>query len=192
MGNLAEVFEAQPLRPQYEEPRQWFALLAAPSGERKACKWLRDRHFVPYWPSFTKQSCRNRGRRHPILCGVIPGYLFLPLALDDQPWQALLDQPGTPGIIDVLRDGGNKPAALTDRDIHDIRRIDAALNSSVICAESGIPFKVGERVRVVDGLLSSWSGPIIALDSERRISVEVELLGRQVPIWVMASQIEAM
>jgi hypothetical protein len=64
--------------------------------------------------------------------------------------------------------------------MRDIRRLEAALNSAPINAKRAIPFKVGEQVRILDmnRLGGAWSWPRVALDSERRIMVEVELLGR--------------
>jgi hypothetical protein len=196
MAEVAAAFE--PLRPEYREPREWFALLVIPSWERRSFNWLKRLRFMPYWPTFTKQR-RSRGHLHrPILCGVIPGYMFLPLAADhSSSWAEILGDgfhwQGVPGIREVLRDGEH-PRPLSEGDIERIRSIEAALNSDVICAELGIPFKVGERVQFVDELFRAFwdGGTILEIDSERRIRIEVEDVLGGAPFWVAASQIEAM
>jgi|GEM_PF-411571 len=52
-------------------------------------------------------------------------------------------------------------------------------------------FMVGERVRVVDGPFASFPGIVTALDVERfRVTVDVDIFGRQTPVELDIAQIE--
>ena len=62
---------------------------------------------------------------------------------------------------------------------------------SPIAAASGIPFKVGDQVRLINDLYAGWSGTILAIDKSRRVTVEIPMLGRHVRMIMPASAIEA-
>ena len=201
-GNLADVYAAtatEPLRPEYHEPRKWFALLVTPSAERRAFDGLKRLRLMPYWPVFAKQQRHHiKGRRRVILCGVIPGYMFLPVAIHQRfSWTEVLGDDiraqGIPGIREVVRDQG-APRALSEGDIERIRYIEAALNSADVCAERAIPFKVGDQVKFIDEVFQAfWGGGMIReIDSERRIRIEVARVLGGAPMWVTSTQIEAM
>jgi transcription antitermination factor NusG len=174
----------------YQGECHWIALLTQPSSERKACIWLRRRQFEPYWPRYKGQIKLSRHRRAIRWRGVIPGYLFLPIVdIDNMNWP-LLDR--APGIHGKITNGEGYAKRLTQSDIDDIQKIEAALNSSELCAAEGIPFKVGQRVRPVDDMFGNWEGSITRIDNRRQIAIEVPgLFGRTTVVMFSAEKLEA-
>lgn len=171
----------------FYEPRRWYVLLT--HGERKAAIWLERNRYAPYWPKYSGQEKLARGHRRACLRSVIPGYLFLPLSTESEPdWKHVL---GTPGVREVIRDGDNTPISIGNHEIEHIRTIEAALNASPISAAKGIPFKVGQRVRVRNDILWQWAGPILGIDKTGKITIEADLFGRRTKVVLPASEIEA-
>jgi transcription antitermination factor NusG len=172
----------------YTEHRRWFVLLT--ESERKAAVWLERNQYLPYWPKYSGQEKLARGRRRACLRSVIPGYIFLPLANGSDPdWKHVL---GTPGVREVIRDGEHTPISIGNYEIGRIRDIEAALNSSPLCAAEGIPFHVGQIVRVRNDMLWSWRGPIVHIDKGGKITIEADVFGRRSKVVLPVHEIEAM
>lgn len=171
--------------------RDWYALLVESGKERKASDWLEIRQFQPYWPRYKGTVKLNRHRRAMRLRSVIPGYLFLPLGHDAN-WRLILSKEAkAKGIREVLRNGQADYARLNDGHIDSIRNIEIALNSSALCAVEGIPFKVGQFIRLIAGAFSGIEGKIIQIDKGRRITLESFMFGRTTRMTVTASEIDS-
>jgi hypothetical protein len=180
--------------PDVVDPPQspwWHALLVPPNREVKSRDWLA--RFMPevYLPSFNKQVCRSRHLRvHTTRrCAALPGMLFAPVeALDIPKRREVFDYARVRGF---MRSSDGLPQIIHLRDINKIKLLEAKLNLPP--EAKGVFFKVGERVRFVDGLFESWQGTIFEIASESRIGVEVDhLFGRKTKVFVPASEIEAL
>lgn len=173
---------------QIAPAEKWCALLTESNAERKACFWLRLRQYQPYWPRYKGTRKLNRHRRIDGWRSVIAGYIFLPLSAGVIPNWQLIEK--TPGIRTIERPDGSK-MFLNDDDMANLRRIEEALNASVVAAAKGIPFKVGENVRFTLGL-RELVGTIIEIDKRGQITVETKLFERSVRMTIPASDIEAL
>ena len=169
----------------------WHILLAEPNREKKSADWLKMRNLSAYWPSYTKQM-RQRGHlTRAKLFSCIPGYLFIPERIvtpdpDTNNWQIIRD---TPGIRSYVRNSEGKPAVVTHGHIEVIRQIEAKLNLPP--EAKGVLFKVGDMVSVKNDEHWGWEGPIVRIDSEARICVEVQMLGCACRVFAPASELEA-
>lgn len=181
-------------RLDYGDPRVWYALFVRPGKEQDTADWLKHARLHAYWPCYTKQV--NSGRKAPNgrytsvarLYAVIPGYIFMAARPHADPWPVVRQVPGITGYI---RDAQGDAAALTDNDIEVIRRIEGSMNLPP-AKNHAHQFKPGHKVRLKDGTLARWpNGRILSLAENGQISVEVNLLGRAVTIWVRPHQIEA-
>ena len=177
-----------------DEPVRWRALDVQSGKERQACIWLRMRQFQPYWPRYRSENRIHANRKNIRWKSVIPGYVFLPIPsnivfLPIHPASAGSDFfRFAPGIRGFMRNGSGNIVELRSADIDQIKDIEEALQSSIIAAEQGIPFKVGQKVRIVKPGIEA---KIVEITSKRRIIVEAQFLGalRQ---WTLAgSEIEA-
>lgn len=179
----------------FRTPKNWAALVARPGFEQKAAEWLKNWHLPAYWPCYVKsvntgrKTVSGKAGRRPQYMPIMPGYVFIALAVGSQanPW-ALAHH--VPGIIGYLRDGTGEPATMSDDDILVIRTIEGRLNLP-FDPKTAHRFKVGDKVRFADDLLGRWpNGVISRLAEDGRIVVDVALLGRIVPISVYPHQIE--
>jgi transcription antitermination factor NusG len=95
------------------------------------------------------------------------------------------------GAFDIARTFSGYPLLIGDEDIQIIRRIEIGLNTPRPSDKVVHNFKRGQKVRFVDDLIGRWPpGVVETLAHDGRISVEVDLMGRKVPIWVLPHQIE--
>jgi transcription antitermination factor NusG len=93
-------------------------------------------------------------------------------------------------IMDVVRTYSGSPLLLRDRDLAIIRRIDVTMNTPKPDATAH-NFKTGHKVKFKDDLSAQWPpGVITKIAKDGRISAEVNMMGRKVPITVFPHQIE--
>jgi transcription antitermination factor NusG len=158
-------------------------------AEHRCCVWLRRRQYEPYWPRYQAMTKLSRHRRAMRWRSVIPGYLFLP-AVGELNWRLLRRY--NPYIHGVLADASTDEwIRIPDggaNSIERIREIEMALNSSPVAAAQGIPFRVGQRVRV-DRL--GAEAIIVRIDSARQITVETRMFERAIRVCLPVSEIEA-
>lgn len=173
----------------YQNPCRWFALLTDSGTERKATIWLKRRQFHPYWPRYMGPVKLNRHRRGVRWRSVLPGYVFLPIPIEKEANWQLIER--TPGVRSVMRYASREFIEFKTADIDSISRIEVALNESPIAASEGIPFRVGQQVRIVSGIFENHITAILAIDKGRRISLEVPMFGSTTRIVLPAADIEA-
>lgn len=181
----------------FTAPRSWVALLTRPSKEQDAADWCKYAHLFAFWPCYSDQvrhgyrRAAGRASRSPRMRAVIPGYLFVAVKQGSMvsPF-AVIGQ--APGIIGYMRDPSGHPALLGEADIETIRRIEGGLNLPYD-PKTSHKFKPGQKVRFCDDLMGRWpAGTVDRIAPDGRISVDVSLLGRIVPVTVYPHQIEEM
>src|ERR1700685_2424563 len=160
----------------YDKPCKWYALLTESGTERKATIWLKRRQYHPYWPRYMGQVKLNRHRRGVRWRSVLPGYIFIPIPTEREANWQLLEK--TPGVRGVMRHPNYDFIEFKLRDISDICRIELALNESPVAASEGIPFRVGQKVRIMSGIFENQQTCIMRIDKGRKLTVEVPLFGR--------------
>jgi len=129
-------------------------------------------------------GCLTRQRRR---VRIIPGYVFADVD-PQRDFEMLLGR--IVGALDVVRTYSGGPLRISDEDIRIIRSIEIGLNTSRP-VKIVHDFKRGEKVSFIDDLIGRWPpGVIEKLAPDGRIGVEVDLMGRKVPITVLPHQIE--
>jgi len=173
----------------YSDPCRWYALLTGSGLERKATTWLKRRQYHPYWPRYMGQVQLNRHRRAVRFRSVLPGYVFL--AVPDASvadWDTIEQ---TPGVRRAMRKTNGDFVQLQVKDMSDIQRIEVALNSSPIAAKEGMPFRVGQEVRITHGVFEGHVTEILKIERGRKVEIDVPFLGSSTRITLPASEIEA-
>lgn len=193
LAGMTGAVAAEPV-PARELPDS-FVVMARLNRELDTVDSLRRNNVAAYWPSYSLlRPSRSRaggfqGQRWK-RAGIIPGYVFTPLDphLD---FEQLLRR--IVGAIDIVRTFSGNAWLIPDRYIRDLRKIEIGLNTPLPAAVTAHTFKIGQKVRFTDALVGDWPpGTIITLAPEGRISVEVDLMGRKVPVTVLPHQIERM
>ena len=173
----------------YEGPCKWYALLTESGTERKATIWLRRRQYHPYWPRYMGQIRLNRHRRGFRWRSVIPGYLFLPIPeASNADWRVIEQAVGVRG---VMRHADYNFVEFREQDIADVARIEQCLNENPIAAAEGIPFREGQKVRIIRGVFENQRTEIVRIEKGRKVCVEVELFERKNWVWLPVADIEA-
>ncbi len=173
----------------YADPCTWYALLIESGAERKATIWLKRRQYKPYWPRYMGHVKLNRHRRGMRWRSVIPGYLFLPIPTEREAGWQLIEQ--TPGVRGVMRHADYNFVEFKEQDIADVSRIEKALNESPVAATEGIPFRVGQMVRIVRGIFEGHQTAILSIERGRKIGLEVPWMNSTTKIILPVSEIEA-
>lgn len=100
-----------------------------------------------------------------------PGYLLIKMVFNDESWEFVKN---TPGVIDFL--GGDKPTALTDREVEDILR---DLEDKKQKVTQKHKFEVGDNVKITDGVFVNFTGTVTEVFHDKgRLSVLVSIFGR--------------
>ncbi len=171
----------------------FYAVVVRAQRDQDAADGFRRENVSAYWPNYVRQRPMGRHagiRRHRvILSPLFPGLIFCPTADADLFWAAIQR---IPYVVNMLRKDGGVPAVLSIADIELVRHIESDANGPPAMRPVH-NFKIGQKIRFVDDKLSIWPpGEIIRLDADGRISTQVYLMMRAVPIHgILPHQIEA-
>jgi transcriptional antiterminator NusG len=122
------------------------------------------------------------GQRRTIERRVFPGYILVEMVLDEDSWYVVRNTPGVTGFVG----SGTKPTPLRQDEVDKIiKRMDAEV------PKIKVSFKVGQKVRIVEGPFEDFMGTVDEIDLERaRVRVLVNFFGRETPIELDFLQVE--
>jgi transcriptional antiterminator NusG len=184
----AEVDEAKTsLRP---EGTEWYVIHSYSGYENKVQKNLyhriesmgmQDKIFQVVVPTEEEVELRD-GQRRTVERRVFPGYILVEMLLDEDSWYVVRNTPGVTGFVG----SGNKPTPLRKEEVDKIiKRMDAEV------PKIKVSFKVGQKVRIVEGPFEDFTGTVDDIDVERaRVKVLVNFFGRETPIELDFLQVE--
>ena len=112
-----------------------------------------------------------------------PGYVLVQLALDDELWHVIKNTPRVTGFVG----GGHDPQPLTENEVNQI------LNRQIASAERPRPkmeFARNDRVKIVDGPFSGFSGTVEEVNDRSTVKVMVTIFGRGTPVELEYFQVE--
>ncbi len=152
---------------------------------------LSDHIFEILLPTETVSEVKN-GKKTTKIRKLYPGYVFVHALLFDEekklinkPWYFMKETPGVIGFV-----GGDKPAALRQSEIDEIRaRIEAASGKEV----PKVAYEVGEELKIIDGAFANLTGRIDEIDPERgKLKISVSIFGRFTPVELEYWQVQRM
>lgn len=159
---------------------KWYVLQVYSSHEKKVKQALeeqRDQKGMDgviekvLLPTENVQEVK-RGQQKVVEKRLWPGYLIVKMSLNDDSWHYVKS---TPGVIDFL--GGEKPTALTDREVEEILR-DLEEKKEKITQKH--KFDVGDKVKITDGVFVNFVGTVQEVFHDKgRLSVLVSIFGRE-------------
>jgi hypothetical protein len=171
------------LSPDRDDGCEWYMVVVRGNHQLDAVDGLRRAGLRAYWPSYersgpTKRLVAGRAVAKSVRFGILPYVL--------SPRDPAVDFTGKTerivSILDIVRTFSGNPLLLRSRDIDIIRRIDVGLNTPKPTAQAHT-FKLGDKVSFIDDTSHQWpAGKVIKLARGGRISVEVDMMGRKVPI----------
>ena len=112
---------------------------------------------------------------------VFPGYILIEMLMDENSWFVVRNTPGVTGFV-----GADKPYPLRQEEVDKIlKRMEAD------APKIKVNFKVGQRVRIVEGPFEDFMGTVDELDLDRaRVRVLVNFFGRETQVELDFLQVE--
>jgi len=144
---------------------------------------MKDMIFDVVIPTQEEIEVRD-GKRRTVERYVFPGYLLVNMNLTEESWYVVRNTPGVTGFVGM----GNSPTALRPEEVTSIlKRMES--ESPLV----KVTFKVGEKVRIVDGPFNDFRGTVAEIDMDRtKVRVMVNFFGRDTPVELDFLQVEKM
>jgi transcriptional antiterminator NusG len=142
---------------------------------------MKDKVFDVVVPTQEEIEVRD-GKRRTVERHIFPGYVLVNMALSEESWFVVRNTPGVTGFVGM----GNLPTPLRPEEVTQIlKRMEAEAPTIKVT------FKVGERVRIVDGPFNDFRGVVAEIDMERtKVRVMVSFFGRDTPVELDFLQVE--
>jgi len=142
---------------------------------------MKDRIFDVVIPTQEEIEVKD-GRRRTVERHIFPGYVLVNMALSEESWYVVRNTPGVTGFVGM----GNTPTPLRPEEVAQIvKRMEAEAPTVKVS------FKVGERVRIIDGPFNDFRGNVAEIDMERtKVRVMVNFFGRETPVELDFLQVE--
>lgn len=134
---------------------------------------MRDKIFDVIVPTEEEIEVKD-GKRRTVERRVFPGYILVEMKMDEDSWYVVRNTPGVTGFVGM----GNEPTPLRPEEVKQIldRMSDDAPKVKVT-------FKVGQRVRIIDGPFNDFIGTVAAIDPDKsKVRVMVNFFGRDTPV----------
>jgi transcriptional antiterminator NusG len=142
---------------------------------------MKDKIFDVVIPTQEEIEVKD-GKRRTVERHIFPGYVLVNMALSEDSWYVVRNTPGVTGFVGM----GNNPTPLRPEEVSQIiKRMEAEAPTVKVS------FKVGERVRIIDGPFNDFRGNVSEIDMERtKVRVMVNFFGRETPVELDFLQVE--
>lgn len=150
---------------RYENP--WFCAVTEPKSELHAFSALSEIRFKSYFPQIRVRRHRY-GKPETYIKPLFPGYLFVSFDPSNDPWGLIFR---TRGISRIMMNAAGQPVPLRDGEIPRLMAMGRAGDGIIDDQAPAFPLLApGEKLRIVDGPLSDWSG-VCAWSNDQRVGV---------------------
>ncbi len=142
---------------------------------------MKDKIFDVVVPTEEEIEVKD-GQRRTVERRVFPGYILVQMILSEESWYVVRNTPGVTGFVGM----GNTPTPLQPQEVSQImRRMEAE------APKIKVNFKIGQKVRIVDGPFNDFIGTVGEIDPERaKVRVMVSFFGRETPVELDFLQVE--
>jgi len=177
-----QIIVSQAMSPLCVEQEPWYAVRTKSRHEKVVCKQLEADGLEVYLPS-VQQSRQWSDRTKVIDSPLFPGYVFLRVPHLPSMKVQVLRKVGVIGFVGSERGATSIP--------------DSELNSVRLLLMNRIPhashpyLKVGQRIRVTDGVLRGVEGVLVGLGSRNGLVVSIDLIERSVIIQLQGYSVQA-
>lgn len=124
------------------------------------------------------------GRKMTSLRKFLPSYVLVEMDMDKETLHFVTNVPGVTSFVGP----GRRPQPLRDEEV---QRILGQIERGQVEDEEEIPYRVGDRVKVVDGPFSDFIGLVDDLNPDKnKVKVMVSIFGRNTPVELDVLQVE--
>jgi transcriptional antiterminator RfaH len=163
---------------------RWYVVHTQPQNELRAEINLRRQGFATYLPRY-QRTRRHARKTETVARPLFPRYLFVGLDLARDRWRAIQSTFGVSNLVFA----GDTPLAMPDGVIEQIRAREGGEGFVTLGLPAGIG--PGSRVRLIDGIFAESKGILERIADDRRVAILLELLGREVRVFVPAASVGA-
>ena len=163
---------------------QWFAVHTKIHQEHKSSHYLASLGFDVFFPKFYKWRSHAR-KKERIAAPLFPRYIFVRTDLTPNHWRAIHY---ARGVSEIVRQG-HEPSPVPDDVIHELKA--ASEHGDIVPLSTLSMFQKGDRIRVEQGSLKGHEGFFEKLSSHERVSLLLELLGRNVRVTLPIDTVSA-
>lgn len=146
--------------------KEWFILQFKPNSQLKAIKNLNQQGFETFLPLCSYTS-RNVSVFRNITRPLFPGYMFVAFDQAKDEWRKINNTFGVSRLISYNPIPYNLVKELK-------QRYDST--DGLIAPRK---FRIGEKVKILDGPFTNFIATIETLESNQRISILIDLMGRK-------------
>jgi transcriptional antiterminator NusG len=186
----ADVQEKAEAKDAEDDLRAWYVIHCYSGYENKVrhnleqrieSMGVKDKIYDVVIPTQEEIEVKD-GKRRVVERHVFPGYVLVNMILTEESWYVVRNTPGVTGFVGM----GNDPTPLRPEEVsHILRRMEAE------APHIKVTFRVGERVRIVDGPFHDFRGTVSEIDMERtKVRVMVNFFGRETPVELDFLQVE--
>lgn len=164
-----------------KEDKKWFAIYVKSRNEKKVFKQLEDMGIESFLPLITRLkqwSDRKKKVEEPLF----RSYLFVKISLNDY-YRVL----GISGVVKFVI-FEKRPVPVPENQIHAIK---AYINDADLHDIDYNDIKEGEMVRIKSGQMKDLIGRFVEIKGKHRIIVDIEVVGKTIPINIARSNVEA-
>jgi transcription termination/antitermination protein NusG len=142
---------------------------------------MRDKIFDVIVPTEEEIEVKE-GKRRTVEKRVFPGYILVEMKMDEDSWYVVRNTPGVTGFVGM----GNDPTPLRPEEVKQI--LDRMSDETPVFK---VNFKVGQRVRIIDGPFNDFTGIVADIDMDKsKVRVMVSFFGRDTPVEVDFLEVE--
>jgi transcriptional antiterminator NusG len=162
--------------------RQWYVVHCYSGYENKVrhaieqrieTMGMRDKIFDVIVPTEEEIEVKD-GKRRKVERRVFPGYILVQMKMDEDSWYVVRNTPGVTGFVGM----GNDPTPLRPEEVKAI--LDRMEDET---PKVKATFKVGQKVRIIDGPFNDFIGTVAAIDPDKsKVRVMVNFFGRDTPV----------
>ena len=163
---------------------RWYVVHTQANAENKATANLARQGFSTYLPRYVKR--RRHARRVDLVAApLFPRYLFVRIDMTVQRWRSIYSTIGVSRLVS----NGDCPTPVPECVVSILKSRENA--SGLITLDQQPKFRVGDKVRVVEGAFSDCLGIYDGMSERERVEILLDLLGRKVRVFMNAGDIAA-
>ena len=142
---------------------------------------MKDKIFDIVVPTQEEVEVRD-GKRRTVERHIFPGYVLVNMLMTEESWFVVRNTPGVTGFVGM----GSMPTPLRPEEVSSIiKRMESE------APRVKVTYRVGERVRIIDGPFNDFRGTVAEIDMERnKVRVMVSFFGRETPVELDFLQVE--
>jgi len=154
---------------------KWFAIYTHPQAESKAAFHLKRQGFEVYLPRFLKKR-RHARRVDWVPSPLFPRYLFVGIDIEKMGWRPIRSTIGVSNIVCF----GDRPLPVPNVIIEQLQVFED--EKGFVSFGRNQFFKPGDKIEILQGAFSELTGIIEGMDDQDRVTLLLDLMGRQTKV----------